>query len=396
MSKPTKRGRGRQPVEKPHHKTSNVELAAWLWADKGLRNVADLANAMGCTEDEAVALLAEAERRSFLEIKSYLSSERMMECEKHYHLPELRKKLTHISKGVFLEIAVVSSGDERDSVREHVRRFAVSAAPILSNWLLHAKQVGIAWGFTLSAVLGAMKELGQRAGRRRVDVIPICGEPLGFDAGDDSSSRLAAALADMLNSEGKHAKSLAGIPAIIPQDFSQTEIAAIKRLLKKAPGYVEIFEHSEKAGNKHKPLVEQIDTLITSVGSWRMASLELKKVGDLDPAQIDQLLGDIGGVLLPKNPDGEAAVAKIRELWTGLKMEHIESLALRAKQSAEKFSGVHISPGVIVLASGANKAQIIFEAVKRGIVNRIICNWQTSDELCRLAGIAQEGSGGTK
>jgi hypothetical protein len=77
-------------------------------------------------------------------------------------------------------------------------------------------------------------------------------------------------------------------------------------------------------------------------------------------------LGDIGGVLLPRKDGAVAAdgvVKGIETHWVGMRYAELQAAATRA--AARK------APGVVVLAIGANKVDVLASAIRRGLVNHV-------------------------
>ena len=95
----------------------------------------------------------------------------------------------------------------------------------------------------------------------------------------------------------------------------------------------------------------------------------------------DQIHGDIGGVLLPRNADQPSElIQSIERRWKGLKREHLESCARRAFDEDPAVG----RPGVIVLAEGEDRADVVLHAVERGLINHLIIDTSLEKALENL------------
>jgi DNA-binding transcriptional regulator LsrR (DeoR family) len=387
----TDRQRGRKPTAL-HHDRRNVEVAAWWWAESGVREFATIGRKFGVGGKEGRRLIDRAEELGILTSRLNLPPKRLGELRELAYVPELRERLHQVSGKVFQRIKVISGtrrGETKKQIERRLNHFAPGAALELSEWLEKCGRVGVAWGGTLSAVIGQMNAIGTRGRKSRIQVIPTCGEPLGFNASEDSSSRLAAGLALALNGDSPAPLSLAGVPALIPREFlDRDEIGVIRNLLNHAPAYRLIFGPLHPGNRDGTPLIKALDALITSVG-WsrsRMAEREMRIVGKWTDRQRALLLGDIGGALLPR-PNLSAAekeeFARLTALTTGLRIEHLKHLARTARESAAQHT--HGVPGVIVVTIGKGKASLTYEAIRLGLVNQLICDGELASALAECA-----------
>ena len=107
-----------------------------------------------------------------------------------------------------------------------------------------------------------------------------------------------------------------------------------------------------------------------------MAGNELLKIANVEKADWDLFVGDIGGVLLEKGKPTKAEAARItavRTLWTGIKPEHHALVAKKAfeaererqKKKKEQNKEMSFTPGVIALAIG-EKSSAILQAIELG------------------------------
>src|SRR5205807_2708443 len=122
------------------------------------------------------------------------------------------------------------------------------------------------------------------------------------------------------------------------------------------------------------------DCLLTGVGAgykktddpWfkEMTQLEVTTKVVLDKLAI----GDIGGIFLAREESTRERIEDINQRWTGIKEEHIRRCAKEAQQSDRS--------GVIVVAVGSHKAEIIRECVRLGLVNELIIDYELAKHLC--------------
>lgn len=83
------------------------------------------------------------------------------------------------------------------------------------------------------------------------------------------------------------------------------------------------------------------------------------------------IYGDVGGVLFPRLKIGSGARKLVHDLsqhWTGLKLDHLR----RCASQAFSHVGPGARPGVIMLSFGADRADIVLEAVRSGVVHHLI------------------------
>jgi hypothetical protein len=77
--------------------------------------------------------------------------------------------------------------------------------------------------------------------------------------------------------------------------------------------------------------------------------------------------GDMAGVLIPRtnlSPRDKSLVAELDEMQIGLKERHLRRIA--------QIGSVGNRPGNIVIAVGRQKAPVLFEVIRRGLVNEVI------------------------
>src|SRR5207248_338396 len=89
---------------------------------------------------------------------------------------------------------------------------------------------------------------------------------------------------------------------------------------------------------------------------------ELPRLG-VSPEKLNRItVGNCGGVLLPKDglsPEDQALFDDIAGRWMGITRKHYEQCARR-------------QPGVILLAIGHNKADVVLKCVELSLVSELI------------------------
>jgi hypothetical protein len=152
---------------------------------------------------------------------------------------------------------------------------------------------------------------------------------------------------------------------------------SIRRFISETPGYHRVFSGPDA-------LIHRMDMLISSLGSSKTPVLgsfeELVLAGGLKPNDLRQLvIGDLGGILIPKrglSKAREALIDDLNDLWTGIKMEHVHAIAQRA------FANSNLS-GVVVVAIQAERGDTAFELICRGLVNELIVDQAAAAQLHR-------------
>ena len=262
--------------------------------------------------------------------------------------------------------------------------FGRAAAGYAAELLFQSRSgVGVSWGITVANLVTAIRLYCSRGTRQRNPVmfVPLCGEPLGSTSTHFSASTLAAELDGVLNGGRAYSRSLAPVPALIPKTFSTEEITIIRKLMGHVEAYKEIFMGTLRDNAQDEPLIDALDTILTSVGaaettlSW--GPDELGRTAGLNRADLKKLIvGDISGVLIPKpnlKDEESKELFLIQERWTGVQERHLKNCARKAKENK--------ASGVIIATIGANKGEIVLECIKRGLVNHLLIDRDLADKL---------------
>jgi hypothetical protein len=201
---------------------------------------------------------------------------------------------------------------------------------------------------------------------RVVRFVPVCAELTSHASVEFSSSRIADRLDEVINGRRGEQFSLTGVPAFIPRRLKDT----LWEWLRDLDSYKMIIGGSS-------PMIETIDSLITSIGSSERpfgrtielfkALLEARRITANELKRL--IIGDIGGVLIPKPTLGSRELKRVEELnemWIGIRLDHIKRIAKMASIS-KKISKNR--PGSIIVATGKEKALILYEVIRLGLVN---------------------------
>lgn len=378
---------GRYPPDKA------VQAAAFLSAAKGLSQ-AEVGRILGGISQSLVSrLLQRAETEGWLERRfrevTPLDRAWLSELEALHDEPAgLVEAVKAFGRLAFMpDIRVVDVGrgtsvDER-AVRRRLEKLGTHAAAWVDEMLTRADVCACTWGTTLSYVVDALEKRDLRTkGARTVRITPVCAEPLDEGASPETSTHLARRLHKVLASTAPPPPSLTGLPAIIPNTRSSRDAKVIRDFVESTEGYREVFGGK----TRRAPLIAKADMLLTSVGGagrpmgFNKSEL-LKAAGTAHEPMPEKALaelidGDIGGVLLPK-PDltaaGRRSVEVLSGRWTGIKRHHLEGIVARARKSGR--------PGVVVIASGAERAGTIRAALAAGLVNTLIITTSLAEAL---------------
>jgi DNA-binding transcriptional regulator LsrR (DeoR family) len=256
-----------------------------------------------------------------------------------------------------------SAPQGEDGMLQTFGRLAVDAVvPLLKS--MQTKSCVVAWGRTIRWLIEAIPK--QSYTRDDLTIMPCAGEPLGLREAEFSASAAARKLASAFGCESL---SLAGSSARIPHDLLKYS-THIKDYVSRCGDYARIFGGSVA-------LIDSADVIITGIGDMRtsekdrwfgetMHSISLTPLDELRAELRENAAGNIGGVWLPAdsaNTKHRQAIEKINEGWLGIQYKHLESCARRC-------SGEKDGPGVVVVAAGRDKANILAHIV--GVVNHLV------------------------
>jgi DNA-binding transcriptional regulator LsrR (DeoR family) len=372
----------------------NVEAAAFLRARHGLKQV-EIAGILGGGSQSYVSRLLKRARDLGLLEEVYkftgedrLAPERLEALQRLVEPKGLVKALKEIdaSTGVRVRRALVvdsGTGTSRRALELRLKRLGTAAAGRLGELLQRSEVFAVTWGATVSHVVDALAAAPPLLPPgRSIRFVPVCAEPTEQASNRDTSSHLVQRLHRIVRASEPPPPSLTGVPALIPRRFRGADAAGIRKFVEQAGSYREIFGTA-------RPLIDRVDSLLTSSGPSRRVMgfihEELRRAGStpartLTSARLSELVaGDIGGVVIPKpglNAAGRKEVDELAAMWTGVKLAHLERIALQADRTGR--------PGMILVALGSDRSEIVAEAVRRGLVNELIIDRQLENALTRL------------
>src|SRR5579863_1882159 len=408
-----------------------AQVAAWLF-DKMHCKQEQIAEHLGIRQPDVSRRLKLAEERGWLSRPVFLrgkdiSDDRLDEIENAFYqkLPDLRAGIERLSRqrrpaDPPPKVQVFYSGPTAtDKAGYHKRQqmFGWNAALYLRELVPRMHRVGVAWGKTIARLIDGLGPLQPRF-TRGTQFFPVSGEPLRAHGEENSATTLAAGLQAFVGGTASDVPGLNMVIPCIPDLFSDDVTRQIKHsLLGQVEGYRRIFlgasgaagGGSGNSGPGQQRLIDQMDTLITGVGTASKTSTDpwlIERVNAMHntPALTREdfeayTFGDIAGVYLLRprlseiiaarnartpglsgkalrelNATVEAKVKRINSQWTGIQREHVAGCAERARVSGQ-------TAGVIVLAIGRAKSETVIEAVNQSLVNHLLIDQDLADAL---------------
>ncbi len=350
----------------------------------------------GLSQPHVSRLLKHAKRRNYLVIEQRFAKE-MFGADWIRQMDELLApsgltagldEFCRIEDVAKPRVSVFESGPgNTDAALAHRRsRFGRTASGRLVELIGRSSVVGVAWGRTIKSIVDGIAASRQPLDRSRKTVFAaVCAELVSLAQHGHSSSRLAGALDELFNVVPEESPQLTGFPAYVPRHYDETMQRSIWQFISDTPGYHRVFSGPDA-------LVKRMDMLITSVGSSKSPVLgsfeELVQAAGISAHDLRQLVvGDVGGILIPKSgfsPAKAALVDELNCLWTGIKTEHVRDIAKCAFTDPERA-------GVVVVALQAERGDTIFELIRQGLVNELIIDHMAANRLQQLL---SEGLGG--
>jgi predicted transcriptional regulator len=300
---------------------------------------------------------------------------------------EVRKRTGGRRQGPILR--VFSGGKRNASDRDRMAELGKNAAPYVRELLMRCRSGGLTWGRMLWHVINALRGLQITSpwAVHEIDCIPLSGEPLGNNPTTFSSSSLAAELGRIANGDDYHARSIAMVPAFIPEKFTAAQLRGVWKLIGLVPSYDEIFgPHGARQSRKEKRLVDNLDMILTSVGPANkvlgFGAGRLFETGKVTIERLQHLvIGDMGGVCFPRpdlNAQEKRELRSVEVRWTGLMMKHLEACADAAAADPAK-------PGVVVVSGGSARAPFIHQSLE--VISHLIVDEVLASELGRIMGV---------
>jgi DNA-binding transcriptional regulator LsrR (DeoR family) len=368
----------------PRNVLLEAQTAAYLYSQGN--DQARIMEVLGVSQGEVSRLLALARREGWLQMRCVLPDTVIQEIEQlvFANRNELRYRLDreaqqHNVPPVRGVRVLPSGGAATDPAgwNQRLERFGRAAAVRFQELLPRVRCIGVAWGRTIAGLVGGLRQIfpQSEAPAEPVQFFPLTGEPLTNPDPETSSSTLAHRLNEIVNGGKGIFHSLAAVPAFIPAKFPRKSVHTIRAFLAEIVGYRAIFERDQG----RKPLVDQMDSIVTGVGTVSAEATgrlleDRMRAEQITKEELGRLvIGDIGGVFVPRSPKNET-VRGINERWTGASLAHFAGCASAAVHKKDRV-------GVIVLAIGSAKAQIILECVRLGLANELIIDHDLAQAL---------------
>ncbi|WP_299653996.1 sugar-binding domain-containing protein [uncultured Jannaschia sp.] len=363
-----------------------ARFAAYLWSMHDMPQ-AEIGGVLGGVSQSHVSrLLSHAERAGYLVIErrfvdSALSDEDRRDLRDLLAPSGLVERLEafcarHDLPVPSLDVHQSGPGATAGAMALRRRRFGRAAAGGILARLRDQATVGVAWGRTIGAVIDGMAQSkAPRPPQAEVEVVPVCAELLLTSQRELSSSRMAERLSEVLCAAPHQTPQLTGFPAYVPRHYDGAGRDAIWHLIRNAPNYARIL-HGPDA------LVGRMDALITSVGHAALPVLggfdDLLRAGGIDAEDLKSLIvGDIGGLLIPRPEASDADCRLIEELngmWTGISLAQVSTIAARARKTP-------LRAGVIVLALRSERAATLLETVRHGLASHLVMDHDAAEGL---------------
>ncbi|MFA3917033.1 hypothetical protein [Ruegeria hyattellae] len=267
-------------------------------------------------------------------------------------------------------------GNTEVALAQRRTRFGRTASGRLIELIEKSSVVGVAWGRTIKSLAEGIAASRQPISKtRRIEFAAVCAELVSLAQHGYSASRLAGSFDELFNEVPTENPQLTGFPAYVPRHYDENMRRSIWHFISDTPGYHRVFSGPDA-------LIGKMDMLISSVGSSNTPVLgsfeELVQAGGMRADDLRQLIiGDLGGILIPKtglSKTRKALIDDLNGLWTGIKAEHVQTIADRA------FSDPSQS-GVVVVAIQKERGDTVFELICRGLVNELIIDHTAAEQL---------------
>lgn len=347
-------------------------------------NQTDIAARLHISQPEVSRLLTKAAREGVLRVHPTFLSTNVSEGE----LEAAKKEVA--ADFVALETKIRQRVPSEVPFRLHVitakdsptffEQAAMDVAELLTGDLI----VGTMWGLTVDKIINGLSRNARPTLRYDLRAIPLAGDPLfllNLDNQQYSASALAAKLELALTGDTRSdLPSLYGVPAYVSRQLlgGEDRAAVLDDFIHSLPGHRAIFG----AGG----FVHRVDAVLTSVGVIsdnhpQKAAAFIRERGAQHPADLPRMqatiLGDFAGNLIPKrglNKSDREFVDGLNKGWTGISLEQLLQIARKAKTTSR--------PGIVTIAfSAEEKAFLLRESLRRGLINHLIVDERLAHEL---------------
>jgi DNA-binding transcriptional regulator LsrR (DeoR family) len=318
-------------------------------------------------------------------------------CPKMTVKPLARKLEQRLRRHGVFSVRVIPHADGRPD--ETFRRVAIAGSDLLVQDLSehsgHEHVVGFTWGLMLREVIDAVDM--PRLDAREFVLVPVSGE-LSILPSDDrydravrcSSNRLVEDLAKRLGLKSSQYWRFRG-PATIPREFlpRPRDLAAVWEMIERDPT-VHAILGPRRSGIPRQGvyMIDRIQTLFTGIGAFldQSASAEFGILEFVEES-IEELrglgiVGEINAHLLVDDRYGAGGATRaehLNKLAVGASPDDMRRVADRARASYYS-NGL----GVVVAATGREKARPVLAACRARAVNRLVIASDTADEMLEI------------
>ena len=375
---------------------------------------ADIAKHFAITQSTVSRVLAEAERKRWLQRSVSIDPREihpdLLRRAKAFvaRPPRLQEHIAElVAEGQLpheVSVRIFSCTEPRNTELNYERRtelFGLGAARYVLELLSGGvRTCGLTWGHSIGAVVSGIETVSTSSSRtaKLVEVVPLCGDPLGRDVASlFSSSVLAERLCRAVNGKITHNLSLTMLPAFLPGDFSAGEVNTVWKLIAKMHAYTAIFGGRETRNTAGASTAvadgyyaNRLDMILTGISPAGRPMGDghgpLFESGGLKQEKFKELvLADIGGVLIENGKlsrGQKATLSRLKSRWTGLNERELRGCAERAAVS----KGNPQAPGVVVIAVGRAKGEPLMAALALGLVNQLLIDAELEEDLLRRLG----------
>jgi DNA-binding transcriptional regulator LsrR (DeoR family) len=343
----------------------------------------DIAERIGMSQPEVSRMLQAAITKNLLRphpsfLRENVTAEEFERAEALYGgtFSALEKEARAlVPRGVTFRLHVVSATD--------LPAFCEQAARHVTDLLADGSlTVGTMWGSTSERIINGVTRMARPSKGSEIRAIPLAGDPLYLlnqENQEYSASVLAARLERAFTGRTRSdLPSLNGVPAYISKTLmaDKKKAVVLHDFIRNIPGYKRIFGEDG--------YVDALDTVLTGVGVFATNPLysatflrerEAQEGPDFEEVR-PLILGDFAGSILPQ-PGLRAKeielVAGLNQGWMGISLEQLKKVASGGK--------VKSPPGVITVGFGPDKAGILAESMKRGLVNHLVVDEQLARRL---------------
>jgi DNA-binding transcriptional regulator LsrR (DeoR family) len=347
-----------------------------------------------------------AREEGFLEDRPVLklSEEDLQECSRIAFGGELREALHRAVGGYRLRnITIVPSAPKASPEDEvNIPRVGEAAALRLRYHEARGKMhlVGVSWGRTTWATAFAARQLlppnsaADPPKKAPPEFIPLAGDLLlSPEKGTYTlaASTVAAELTQAFQGNLKKQRYL-WAPAYIPFTFLQgdpeqveAERTTVRRFLESLPPYRQIFGPAEDG---KEPLINRLDTILAGAGAFSDKAWWFNLAEHIRPEEKERLaqsaIGDLCGRFIPRRNASKDGIRLIEEINDRVFVPPLEAFTRCAERARREDT-----PGPILVAEGADKAEVVTHICLEGFVSEIVIDQELAEEMARLLEVEQ-------